>query len=105
RSKRDWSSDVCSSDLNPERKMHPGWAIAVVGAGCVAALAALFGTSTGHWTALADAPEFAAWAFLAAIVFVVFHRIGPFFAQGALGKEYYQAFRPHWCPPFVVLLL
>src|SRR5699024_7066877 len=72
---------------NPERKMHPGWAIAVVGACCVAALAALFGTSTGHWTALADAPEFAAWAFLAAIVFVVFHRIGPFFSQGALDRK------------------
>src|SRR5699024_11809310 len=40
RSKRDWSSDVCSSDLPSQRPQPQGYCGEVVGLGCVSAAAA-----------------------------------------------------------------
>lgn len=50
------------------------------------------------------APRIGLWAFLAPMVFVVGHRVLPFFAAAKLDGDY-QIFRPRWTPPLVVLLL
>lgn len=85
-------------------QIHSAWAIAVIAAGVVGALAATIAGITGHIGALYGAPRFALWAFLAPIVFTVAHRMLPFFANVVL-KPNYEMYRPRWAPAVVIPLL
>ncbi|MDN5939019.1 MAG: NnrS family protein [Salinisphaera sp.] len=85
-------------------RLHPRWALAVVAVGGAAALAAVRAGLLADPAGLALAPRVGLWAFLAAMVFVVAHRMLPFFASAALGSGY-RMVRPQWGPPVVVLLL
>src|SRR5699024_957844 len=54
--------------------IHAGWAIAVIAAGVLGAIGATAAGLFGQTGLLYAAPRFAAWAFLAPIVFTVSHR-------------------------------
>lgn len=82
-------------------RLHPLWALAVLAVGGLAALAAVRGNLAADPVI---APRVGLWAFLAAMIFVVAHRMLPFFASAALGRGY-RIVRPQWSLPLVVLLL
>src|SRR5699024_9221921 len=84
--------------------IHAGWAVAVIAAGVLGAIGATIAGLFGQTGLLYAAPRFAAWAFLAPIVFTVAHRMLPFFANAVL-KPDYTMFRPRWAPAFVIPLL
>src|SRR5699024_2968809 len=67
-------------------KMHPIWAIAVITAGCLGGLIAVRGGLAADPAALRLAPQFGLWAFLAGIIFIVAHRVLPFFTRGGLAN-------------------
>lgn len=84
--------------------IHAGWAVAAIAAGVLGALVATIAGLSGATGLLYAAPRFAAWAFLAPIVFTVAHRMLPFFANAVL-KPHYHMFRPRWAPTVVIPLL
>lgn len=84
--------------------IHAGWALAAIAAGALGAMAATAAGLFGQVGLLYAAPRFAAWAFLAPIVFTVAHRMLPFFANAVL-KPNYSMFRPRWAPAVVIPLL
>lgn len=81
---------------------HPPWALAVLLIGWLAASVSAWGAITRDWQILAIGPRLGIWAFLVPMVFIVAHRMLPFFAQGAL--PHYTAFRPGWAPGLAVAL-
>ncbi len=83
-------------------KLHPIWAVILLATGCLGAFLAARSVHIADWQTLAVAPAFGIWAFLAPLVFVVAHRVLPFFSASALGE--YSLYRPFWSPPAVVLL-
>lgn len=85
-------------------KLHPIWALAVLTAGILGALTAVRGFMAADIISLRLAPQIGLWAFLGPLVFVIGHRMLPFFASSALGGDY-RLVRPRWSPPVVVLLL
>lgn len=84
--------------------IHAGWALAAIAAGALGAMAATAAGLFGQVGLLYAAPRFAAWAFLAPIVFTVAHRMLPFFANAVL-KPNYSMYRPRWAPAVVIPLL
>ncbi|HET9679810.1 MAG TPA: NnrS family protein [Gammaproteobacteria bacterium] len=85
-----------------DAKLHPIWTYILLAVGGIGAYMALYGAHTKDWQALLFAPTFGIWAFLAPMVFVVSHRMIPFFSKAALGEH--SMYRPKWAPPVVVLL-
>lgn len=90
-------------DHRPQTSPHPSWALLLLALGLLGALLAVWGAITGNVQALAAGPRLGVWGFLAPMVFVVAHRMLPFFAQSALPG--YKAFRPGWMPATMALLL
>lgn len=86
----------------PVASPHPPWAALLLAIGLGGALTAVWGTATGNWQALAAGVRVGVWGFLAPMVFVVAHRMLPFFAQTKLSG--YSAWRPAWSPPVVMAL-
>ncbi|HLQ85713.1 MAG TPA: NnrS family protein [Salinisphaeraceae bacterium] len=84
--------------------LHPRSTLAVLVVGGIAAVVAVRAGFTSDILGLRLAPEMALWAFLAPLVFTVAHRILPFFAASALGKDHYHMYRPVWGPPAVLAL-
>lgn len=80
----------------PTSSPHPPWALILLAAGWLGAALSAWGAASGHWALLAAGPKLGVWGFLAPMVFVVGHRMIPFFAQAALPG--YTAFRPDWAP-------
>lgn len=87
---------------HPAGSPQPPWALVVLALGWLGAALAAWGAATGNGQLLSDGPRIGLWAFLLPMVFVVAHRMLPFFAQGALTG--YTAFRPSWAPALVVVL-
>lgn len=83
--------------------IHAGWAVAAIAAGVLGAIGATVAGLFGQVGLLYAAPRFAAWAFLASIVFTVAHRMLPFFANAVL-KPHYTMYRPRWAPAVVIPL-
>lgn len=86
----------------PTRSPHPPWAMVLLVAGWSGAVISALGAFGDYPALLAAGPQLGIWAFLAPMVFVVAHRMVPFFAQAALHG--YTAFRPQWAPPTGALL-
>lgn len=80
----------------PVATTNPPWAVVLLAVGWGGAVLSAWGTASGHWQALAAGPLLGLWGFLAPMVFVVAHRMLPFFAQAAVPS--YTAFRPSWAP-------
>ena len=81
---------------------HPPWALVLLVIGWLGAALSAWGCATGHWAALAAGPKLGLWGFLAPMLFVVAHRMLPFFAQANLAG--YRAFRPGWAPALAAVL-
>lgn len=94
----------CLWQSQADSRLHPVWAVAVLGIGLAAAVLAVQASWSHNLLNLRLAPRIGLWAFLAPLVFVVSHRMLPFFARAALG-EHYPMVRPHWLPPIVIALL
>lgn len=86
----------------PTTSPHPPWAIILLAVGWLGALLCAVGAIAGYPTLLAAGPQLGVWGFLAPMVFVVAHRMLPFFAQAAVHG--YTAFRPAWAPPIAATL-
>lgn len=81
---------------------HPRWALGLLAIGWLGAALSAIGAAAGNWALMAAGPRLGVWGFLAPIVFVVAHRMLPFFTQSAVPG--YTAFRPAWAPAAGALL-
>lgn len=85
----------------PQRGTHEPWlnaALAAAAAGMTCFLVAAIGLEPRGF---ALAREIGLWGFLVPVVFLVSHRMIPFFSQSVL--MHYLVHRPAWAPPLVVV--
>ncbi|MES1951132.1 hypothetical protein S4A8_09745 [Salinisphaera sp. S4-8] len=83
--------------------MHARWSVIVIAIGCIGALLGLGAVADDQWSLFAAMPALALWGFVAPIVFVVAHRMLPFFSEPMIAG--YERYQPAWSPPLVVALL
>ena len=82
--------------------MHARWSIIVTAVGCIGALAGLGALGQARQSLFATMPTLALWGFVGPIVFVVAHRMLPFFSEPMIAD--YRRSQPVWSPPLVVAL-
>ncbi|ROO27262.1 short-chain dehydrogenase [Salinisphaera orenii MK-B5] len=86
----------------PRAAAHVAGVLLLLGLGAALALYGGAALLTGDRAAFARVPRLGVWVFLAPLVFVVTHRMLPFFAAGVLPE--YAIYRPSWGPPLALLL-
>ncbi|WP_353160182.1 NnrS family protein [Salinisphaera shabanensis] len=82
--------------------LHARWSIIVAAVGCIGVLVGVGAISDDQWALFAAMPSLALWGFVGPIVFVVAHRMLPFFSEPMIAN--YRRYQPVWSPPLVVVL-
>ncbi|MES1940674.1 hypothetical protein T5B8_10541 [Salinisphaera sp. T5B8] len=82
--------------------MHARWSIIVAAVGCIGVLGGLVALADDKRALFAAMPSLSLWGFVGPIVFVVAHRMLPFFSEPMIAN--YRRYQPPWSPPLVVAL-